>query len=61
MLLLLQLLLTYWPPLATIFQTAPISLVDWLKILVFALCASLIVALEKYWVAFHVKRERHSA
>jgi magnesium-transporting ATPase (P-type) len=56
----LQLLLTYWPPLAAIFQTAPITLGDWLKIVAFALVASLVVALEKFWSAFHVKPGQRS-
>ena len=56
----LQLLLTYWPPLSAIFQTAPITLSDWLKIVAFALGASLVVALEKFWSAFHVKPGQRS-
>ena len=47
----LQLLLTYWPPLNRVFQTAPISVIDWLEIVGFALCASLAIALEKRWTA----------
>ena len=45
----LQLMLTYWTPLSTTFQTAPIGLVQWLEIIAFALFSSLIIALEKYW------------
>ncbi len=52
----LQLLLTYWPPLNAIFQTAPIGLAEWREIFVFAWLCSLIVGMEKYWTAFHVKR-----
>jgi cation-transporting P-type ATPase F len=47
--LVLQLLLTYWPPLNDIFQTAPIGWMEWLEIFAFAWFASLVVALEKYW------------
>ena len=47
----LQLLLTYWPPLNRVFQTAPIGVIDWLEIVGFALCASLAIALEKRWTA----------
>ena len=57
----LQLLLTYWPPLNAIFQTAPIGLAEWGEIFAFAWLCSLIVALEKYWTAFHVKRAVKSA
>jgi cation-transporting ATPase F len=45
----LQLLLTYWPPLNTAFSTAPIGLAEWAEIFAFALCSSLIIALEKHW------------
>jgi magnesium-transporting ATPase (P-type) len=45
----LQLLLTYWAPLNAAFQTAPIGLVEWAEIFAFALCSSLIIALEKCW------------
>lgn len=47
--LVLQLLLTYWPPLNAIFQTAPIGGRQWLEILGAALLASLLIGLEKYW------------
>jgi magnesium-transporting ATPase (P-type) len=47
----LQLLLTYWPPLNRVFQTAPIGVIEWLEIVGFALCASLAIALEKRWTA----------
>ena len=57
----LQLLLTYWPPLNAIFQTAPIGLAAWGEILAFAWLSALIVGLEKYWTAFHVKRAAKSA
>ncbi len=56
----LQLLLTYWAPLNASFQTAPIGLAAWVEIFAFALFASLIIALEKRWATFHVKRKRHS-
>jgi len=45
----LQLLLTYWPPLNAAFATAPIGLAAWMEIFAFALCSSLIIALEKHW------------
>jgi magnesium-transporting ATPase (P-type) len=45
----LQLLLTYWTPLNTTFQTAPIGIVQWLQIIAFALFSSLVIALEKRW------------
>ena len=57
----LQLLLTYWPPLNAVFQTAPISLAAWGEIVAFALFCSLIIGLDKYWTAFHVKRATQSA
>ncbi len=57
----LQLLLTYWPPLNAIFQTAPIGLAAWGEIFAFAWLCALIVGLEKYWTAFHVKRAAKSA
>ena len=44
----LQLLLTYWPPLNGLFQTTPIGLDAWLKIVAVGLLSSLIVALEKF-------------
>lgn len=56
----LQLLLTYWPPLNTIFQTAPIELAAWAEIIAFAWLCALIVGLEKRWTAFHVKRAEQS-
>jgi magnesium-transporting ATPase (P-type) len=46
----LQLLLTYWPPLNTAFQTAPIGWVEWLEIGAAAWAISLIVGLEKHWL-----------
>jgi len=46
----LQLLLTYWPPLATAFQTAPIGWLEWLEIGAVAWAISLIVGLEKRWL-----------
>ena len=52
----LQLLLTYWPPLNAAFQTAPIGLAEWGEIVVFAWLCSVIVGLEKLWTAFHVER-----
>ena len=52
----LQLLLTYWPPLNTAFQTAPIGLSAWGEIVLVALGAGLVVGIEKGWGAFHVKR-----
>jgi cation-transporting ATPase F len=42
-----QLALTYLPPLAHLFQTAPITAGAWLRILILALAASLIVAMDK--------------
>ena len=57
----LQLLLTYWPPLNAVFQTAPLGLAEWGEIFAFAWLCSLIVGLEKYWAAFHVKRAAKSA
>lgn len=47
--LVLQLLLTYWPPLNAAFATAPIGGRQWLEILGAALLASLLIGLEKYW------------
>jgi magnesium-transporting ATPase (P-type) len=52
----LQLLLTYWPPLNTAFQTAPIGLLEWGEIFAFAWLCSLVVGVEKWWTGFHVKR-----
>ncbi len=52
----LQLLLTYWPPLNAIFQTAPIGLDAWGEIFAFAWLCALIVGLEKRWTALHVER-----
>ncbi len=52
----LQLLLTYWPPLNAAFQTAPISLAAWGEIIAFAWLCSLVVGVEKWWAGFHVKR-----
>ncbi|MGE5133583.1 MAG: HAD-IC family P-type ATPase, partial [Gemmatimonadota bacterium] len=51
-----QLALTYLPPLAHLFQTAPISWDAWLRILGLALAASLIVAIDK-----RLTRRAHSA
>ena len=45
----LQLLLTYWPPLNALFQTAPIGRVEWLEIAAVAWLCSLLIALEKKW------------
>ena len=56
----LQLLLTYWAPLNATFQTAPIGLSELGEIFAFALFSSLIIALEKRWATYHVKRKRHS-
>ena len=61
MMALLQLLLTYWPPLNALFQTAPIGLAEWGEIFAFAWISSLIVGLEKTWAAFHAKRATPSA
>lgn len=47
----LQLLLTYWPPLNAAFQTTPIGWAEWLEIGTFAWAASLIVAAEKWLTA----------
>ena len=47
----LQLLLTYWPPLNRLFQTAPIGLIAWREIFAFALALRWSIALEKYWTA----------
>ena len=52
----LQLLLTYWPPLNAAFQTAPIGLAAWGEIIAFAWLCSLVVGVEKWWAGFHVKR-----
>jgi len=45
----LQLLLTYWPPLNRVFQTAPIGTQEWAEILAVATASSLLIGLEKYW------------
>lgn len=45
----LQLLLTYWPPLNRVFQTAPIGWQEWAEILAVGAASSLLVGLEKYW------------
>ena len=45
----LQLLLTYWPPLNALFQTAPIGHEAWLEIVAVAWLCSLLIALEKKW------------
>ena len=47
--LVLQLLLTYWPPLSSLFQTAPIGWREWAEIVVFAGLCSLLIGLEKHW------------
>lgn len=47
--LVLQLLLTYWPPLSSLFQTAPIGWHEWAEITVFAVLCSLLIGLEKQW------------
>ncbi len=54
----LQLLLTYWPPLNAAFHTAPIGLAEWGEIFAFAWLCALIVGVEKRWTAFHVERGR---
>ena len=46
---LLQLAITYWPPLNAAFATAPIDARAWGEILVIALVAMMIVELEKRW------------
>lgn len=53
----LQLLLTYWPPLNTLFQTAPIGWTEWAEITLFAWFCALLIGLEKRWTTFHVKRD----
>jgi magnesium-transporting ATPase (P-type) len=53
----LQLLLTYWPPLNAAFQTAPIGLAEWGEIIAFAWLCSLVVGVEKWLGRFHVKRK----
>jgi len=53
---LLQLLLTYWPPLNRVFQTAPIGWQAWGEIFAVAIASSLLIGLEKYW-----SHARHSA
>ena len=53
-------MMTYWAPLNATFQTAPIGLSEWGEIFAFALFSSLIIALEKRWATYHVKRKRHS-
>lgn len=45
----LQGLLTYWPPLARLFQTAPIDAAAWGRIVAFAVLAFLVIGLEKRW------------
>ncbi len=47
----LQLLFTYWPPMQTAFSTAAIGLKEWGWIVLFALGAYLVVGLEK-WLRF---------
>jgi magnesium-transporting ATPase (P-type) len=53
--LILQLALTYWLPLNTVFQTAPIGWRQWLEIVAFAWLCSMLIGLEKRWSPFHVK------
>ena len=57
----LQGLLTYWPPLNALFQTAPIGWQQWAEIVAFALCCSGIIAIEKFVTGFHVKPAGKSA
>lgn len=45
--LVLQLLLTYWPPLNAAFQTAPIGWEAWVQIVAVAIASSLLVGAEK--------------
>jgi magnesium-transporting ATPase (P-type) len=52
----LQLALTYWPPLNAVFGTAPIGWRAWAEIVAFAWACALVIAAEKAWAAFHVKR-----
>ncbi len=47
----LQLLLTYLPLMNALFQTAPIGWQEWLEIILVALLASGVIALEKRWQA----------
>ncbi len=47
--LLLQLLLTYWPPLNAAFQTEPIGWREWGYIVGVAWLSGLVIALEKRW------------
>jgi magnesium-transporting ATPase (P-type) len=47
--LVLQLLLTYWPPLSSLFQTASIGWREWAEIIVFAGFCSLLIGFEKQW------------
>jgi magnesium-transporting ATPase (P-type) len=47
--LVLQLLLTYWLPLSSLFQTAPIGLRQWAEIIAYAALCSLLIGLEKHW------------
>ena len=47
--LVLQLLLTYWSPLSSLFQTAPIGLRQWAEIIAYAALCSLLIGLEKHW------------
>jgi magnesium-transporting ATPase (P-type) len=49
----LQLLLTYWPLLNAVFQTAPIGWQEWGEILAVGLASSLLIGLEKYWSHGH--------
>jgi len=56
LMLTLQLALTYWLPLATLFGTAPIGVRAWGEISVVALIVIIIVELEKRWLAAKTTR-----
>ncbi len=47
--LVLQLLFTYAPPLQALFGSAPLGILAWLEIVLAALCAFALVELEKAW------------
>ncbi|MBS1191960.1 MAG: ATPase, type [Rhodocyclaceae bacterium] len=51
LMLVLQALLTYWPPLNAVFDTAPMGLDECLEILLVAVLSSAAIALEKRWTA----------
>ncbi|HMV00593.1 MAG TPA: cation transporting ATPase C-terminal domain-containing protein, partial [Rhodocyclaceae bacterium] len=53
----LQGLMTYWPPLQSMFQTAAIGPADWLRIGAWAVCAVLAVELEKALVALWRRKQ----